>query len=171
VPDLTLLDILLPASRDQGGDGISRTALLVDLPAARTLPLAPALSRAGLLVVPVIHRWCATRAVLPSDELLALLQHCSREVRPPRRDRGAAFLLDGDRAGPARLRRGSRPLRRFDNRYAYGPHALPPPAALRQEGIDRVMLVTRGVPAQDLERFLGAATRADMVVDSHRMRG
>src|SRR5581483_2838963 len=72
------------------------TAAFLDLPPAHTLPLAPALTRAGLITVPIIQRWAEPGALLPGGPLVAALIRYGALVARPRMMRGAVFLLDGE---------------------------------------------------------------------------
>ena len=134
-------------------------ALFLDLPPMDILGLVPAPHRDAFLVVPIIQRWCADPAVIPSAGLVGALLAVARRLRRPREPRSALFLLDGDRRGPKRPK-----LDRFDNRYFYNLNALPPAEVLQRQGITEARLVSRGAPAQDLWGYIQALKRGGVDV-------
>jgi len=162
-PNRTFQDRLGSVSGTPGGDippcfvPTSDQALFIDLPLGATLPLAPALNHGGRLVVPVIQRWCPHPAVIPSTNLITLLSSCARLLHRPATPRGVIFLLDGERAGPKRIRRNV-----FDNRYRYNANSFPPAVVLRQHGIALAGFVCPGEPAQDLWAYLAALRKSGM---------
>lgn len=152
-------DLNGPFPEDRAGDVSPRQdeALFLDLPLMDTVGLAPALNRAGFLVVPIIQRWCTEPAVIPSADLVRALLAGARLVHRPQEPRGAVFLLDGGRAGPKRPK-----LEWFDNRYLYNLNAFPPAEVLKRQAVTQVRLVSRAAPAQDLWGFLDALKRGGL---------
>lgn len=157
--------------------GATPTLYVVDLPPTVTLPWTSRLNRMGFIVVPAIQRWCTTPAVLAGEGLVALLAQQGDEARLPPVTRGVAFLLDGDRAGPATRRAAGAPSRRdgaprpvgapraFDNRHAQHVDSLPPPALLRASGLTRVVCVTRGSLAEDLAPYVTRLHEAQLQIE------
>ena len=147
-----------------GAAGPGLVAVIIDLPAVPMLEMASALAAAGCWVVPLIQRWLADGAVLPAEPLARALYAPPKTPVPPPAPIGVVFILDGQRAGkPARLDRRYRP-RRFDNRYEYTPHVLPPPGFLAQHGVGRVSLLARnGRVAPDLALYVRDLATAGLI--------
>lgn len=147
---------------DPAGSGLM--AVIIDLPAVPVLEMASALAAAGLWVVPLIQRWLVDGAVLPAEPLARALYTPPKTPVPPPAPIGVVFILDGQRAGkPSRLDRRYRP-RRFDNRYEYTPHVLPPPGVLAQHGVGRVSLLTRaGRVGPDLAQYVRDLETAGLI--------
>lgn len=133
-----------------------RVAVFVDEPIRLSLASTPLLNASGLIVVPVIQRWCMTPSVLPSRRLVDLLVASSVVAAPVNDPLGIVFLLDGERNGapPSRGSRQRRLVHRaFDNRYTYSLDRFPSAAALMQRGITAVRWVTGSFLADDLTRY------------------
>ncbi len=136
-------------------------AIFADLAPEVTLSATPILLQRGYRVVPVIQRWVAAPAVIPSETLLARLV-AFRPPAPPVEARGVVFLLDRRRFGtagpplilptPPIVRRHARLGRRFDNRYEYPICRFPPPELLREHGISRTVWLPGGI-APDLQPY------------------
>lgn len=140
-----------------------RVAVFVDLPAVPTLAMAPVLCQRGIHPAPIIQRWVAEHAILPCEALVDTLITVSWQLMRPGQSRGAAFLLDGDRAGPLRFRAdGTAPARRFDNRYEYPICRFPLPGFLRSDGITAVYWCSAGGVAVDLEPYAELLTEAGL---------
>ncbi len=123
-----------------------RVAVFLDLPAGETLPATEQLARLGFVVVPVIQRWVVAPAILPCEDLQAqLVRHAPRGRRRPT-ERGAVFVLDGERAGPL----APPPSRRFDNRYNYPICRFPPPDFLKRHAVTGVYWLPAPPVAEDL---------------------
>jgi hypothetical protein len=120
------------------------------------LPGTPVLTGLGLLVVPVIQRWCIAPAVLPSQHLVDLLAAYGTWAVATREPRGVVFLLDADRRGRGwqLAERDRAPRRSFDNRYRYSPDRFPSAATLRRQGITTVRWVARDGVAEDLQPYV-----------------
>jgi hypothetical protein len=156
---------------------------VVFLEAAPRLALAAGhhLLRLGWAVAPLIARWPAADGVLPAHRLaqwLATLPAAPAATlpaappatlpadswRPPSGWPAClCVLLDAERSRPV-SRRTLR--RRFDNRYGYLAHMLPPAARLGEWGASRVLFAGQaaGAPA-DLQAYLGSLVAAGLVVD------
>ena len=137
--------------------------IVVDLPPCDLLRVAGALFDRGFLVVPVIHRWLASPAVLESRRFLARLIAASAWCRRTRRPRGIIVALDGERAGKPTRRPGLGHA--FDNRYDYSAGRLPAPSFLRGQGITRVRWVSPAGIAPDLQSYAEALARAGFPLD------
>jgi glutathionylspermidine synthase len=132
--------------------------VVVDLPAVPILRATAALNARGFSVVPVIHRWLADPAVLPSRVLFEALVAGGLRCRRPRSPRGIVLVLDGERAGkPDRSRR---PTNRFDNRHDYSAGRFPTLDLLQSQGIASVHWVLRSDLASDLEDFVRSLAEA-----------
>jgi hypothetical protein len=155
------LQTMLSSLTDEPG-----SAVFLDLPPAVTLPATGACNQLGLVVAPVIQRWIASTAVLPSEQLAMDLTTFAMEAMPPGPASGVVFLLDGDRAGPGhetQLDGPGRPATQpiglpelFDNRYSYPVCRFPAPAFLQREGIERVHWVADSGVAADLREYVHA---------------
>lgn len=147
---------------DAGTTG-DRVAVFVDLPAVPSIAMAPAFCRSGIHPVPIIQRWVAEHAILPCEALVDALITVSLRVVRPTLPRGAAFLLDGDRAGPLQFRaEGATPAARFDNRYGYPLCRFPSPGFLHARGITAVYWCSAGGVAADLEAYAELLTEAGL---------
>ncbi len=124
------------------------TLFVFDLPPAVTLPWTPWLNRGGVVVAPVIQRWCTAPAVIPCEGLVADLIHFAPSGPNPEPITGAALLLDGERAGP--VLRGA-PGRRFDNRHFLNVDLLPSPEFLAHHGFGHAHFIVRGVRAEEVQ--------------------
>ena len=142
-----------------------RPALFVDLPPERSLPSAPALTASGFLVVPVIQRWAAARAVIPSERLLALLAGLPEWLRRPSPSRGVVLLLDGARLGPP-AGRVARVPRAFDNRYPLHTDRFPPASFLQHDHVERIYWLARDGIAPDLLPYLRSLDAAGYEVEA-----
>lgn len=120
----------------------------------------------GLFVVPVIQRWPAQPAVLSSRRLRQHLVAIGAMVQRPTVVRGVLFILDGDRAGPARLESSPCTGRVFDNRYAYPSCRFPPPGLLLHQGVTRAVWVSRGDVAADLLAYSESLKQAGLRLSS-----
>ena len=164
-------------------------AVLADLPIEATLAEAPAMVARGWYVVPVIQRWPAEPAILPSRPILRLLIAGAARIGRPRSPRGVVLLADGERAGPvsasgrigragtgrverrAATSRGptasriAATRRAFDNRYAYESSRFPPAALLRQEGVRVVRWVCQSGIARDLAPYAADLRAARLAVE------
>lgn len=139
-------------------------AVIADLPIERSLALAPDLARNGWYVVPVVQRWVADPAVLPSGELVRLLLDGANRVSRPRSPRGVLLLADGERAGdPAHPPRPRD--RAFDNRYAYQICRFPSAALLRSLDVRAVRWVCPSGVARDLAPYAADLTAAGLPID------
>jgi hypothetical protein len=134
-----------------------RCAVFVDRPPVESLESAPELNRLGYRIVPVVQRWCASPAVVPSEALAQALVEAGQSVAPLDDPRGVVFILDGDRLGnrtpsgadPRRARSGSL----FDNRHEYPIDRFPPPDYLRGDGVTAVLWIGAGHIADDLQGY------------------
>jgi hypothetical protein len=142
-----------------------RLALFVDLPPERTLAAAPGLVEAGFLVVPVVQRWVAARAVIPCRRLVELLIGVGERLRRPTRPRGVVLLLDEARHGP-RADRAPRAPRGFDNRYSLRADRFPPAEFLRHDRIERVSWLAPNGIAPDLLRYVQLLESGGYLVES-----
>jgi hypothetical protein len=114
------------------------TLFLVDLDPLLGVHVAAALNRRHLAhAVLVLPRWPYRDAVLPVDNLLHALITQSRRLTPTALPH-VVFVLDADRQRS--IRRSSRDGR-ADNRYRLSASDLPPLAALRRAGIQRLVKV------------------------------
>lgn len=139
-------------------------ALLADLPIEPMLAAAPQLARRGWYVVPVLERWVAEPAVLPSRRLLHLLMDGADRLARPRHSRGVVLLADGERAGVSGVARRSR-SRGFDNRYAYQTRAFPPGPLLRSLGVRQLRWACPAGIATDLAPYARDLVAAGLTVD------
>jgi hypothetical protein len=143
-------------------------ALFLDVPPRLGLAVGRRLLGAGWAVAPLYARWPVRHAVLPVERLVSWMAGGGSPAGPGRRPLEAegtrpvrlCLLLDGERhwqVSPAILRR------RFDNRYDYLAHMLPPAARLRHWGVVNVQWIgrTAGAPA-DLDAYAGSLVAAGL---------
>ena len=149
---------------DAPGDSAGARAVLADLPIEMTLAMAPALSRHGWHVVPVVQRWATEPAILPSAGLLTLLLDGADHVARPSRPRGVILLADGERAGQSvRVPRPSG--RAFDNRYAYQICRFPPASLLRSLDVRALSWVCPAGIARDLGPYAAGLSAAGVPIE------
>ena len=133
----------------------------MDLPPQSTLPWTPGLLRAGVAVVPAIHRWCTAPATIPSEALVSQLAGFAPRQRVPW-DRGpVVLLLDGNRAGASR--RANR--RAFDNRYHQNTDLLPSPDLLSGLGYRHSVWMSDGPLAADLAPYIARLEESQISVE------
>src|SRR5579864_6469451 len=116
-------------------------ALVIDLPAAASVWMGLAAAEKGYRPVPLYNGCTGPHEVIPQGEIIAALR-AGAGVLAQQQLSGAppAFLLDADRARPARpIQPGD-----FDNRWQIFPEDLPSPAVLRERGLTEVLLIQRG---------------------------
>ena len=132
--------------------------VLLEAPARLGLDVAFRLLGQRWSVAPLISRWPAPHAILPTQPLAAWLS----AVPPGGGGRPLCLVLDAGRypaASAARLRR------RFDNRYRYLDHMLPPATKLREWDIARVLWIgTAAMMPADLVGYERTLTDAGISV-------
>ncbi|HLZ07453.1 MAG TPA: glutathionylspermidine synthase family protein [Chloroflexota bacterium] len=131
-----------------------RRLIVVDLPPVQTLRATRILNDRGFIVVPVLHRWLASPAVLESRALLEAIVEAGEQSRRPALVRGVILVLDGERGGEPGGRPG-RP-RAFDNRYDYSSGRFPSIDLLASQRISSVAWVSPAPLAHDLLPFARA---------------
>jgi hypothetical protein len=133
------------AGADVGSEG--RAAVFLEAPPRLALATAHLARRRDWWVVLLIAPWPIPRAVLPVEPLLGWVRRPPEPPRLPSNVVGnALFLLDASRhraASQGTLRR------RFDNRYEYLAHMLPPAAHLQRQGIQQARWISRTAAITD----------------------
>jgi hypothetical protein len=150
-------------------DGAGRVAAFADLPARLGLTTGHRLLQAGWRVAPLYGRWPAPEAVLPgrplADWLLGLTAAMGTRHVPEAAP--LCLLLDGERTRPvsaATLRQ------RFDNRFSYLAHMLPPAAHLERWGVQYVVWAgTSATVRDDLAPYAESLANAGLALDVMRV--
>jgi hypothetical protein len=150
----------------------AKTAVLLEAKPRLGLAAAGPLLERGWAVAPLYGRWPAEGAVLPTDRvggwLLSLAQGRAPGAHAAERGRRAlCLLLDAERE----RRVSARTLRRrFDNRYAYLAHVLPPAPRFTEWGVQRVVWAgaTANVAA-DLAGYVESVVQAGVAVEVARL--
>jgi len=159
-PNLRLLLEQLRGQAVQGG-----VAAFLDLPAATGLWLSLRLNQAGWHAVPLVERWPADPAVLPSKALTRHLVSIGGRLLEAPAATSVAFVLDGERGGPEGLTGTPRGRsNRFDNRFHYSTHRFPAPSFLMANGVSRVAWCGGQGIAADLVGYVAGLRAADLEV-------
>ena len=151
-----------PIAASQGGqtklpipqwmpDPSARTAVILDLPGARSVWTGVQLARNGYRPVPLFNSWPHFRSVLDLAPLQAAMAAATQALGAMRiaDDAPPVFLLDADRMNGVPVP-GS-----FDNRWIVFPQDFPSARFLRTQGIRDVLLVrTNGAIKNDLAHVL-----------------
>jgi hypothetical protein len=164
-------DLVVCATAAEG-----RLAVFLETTPRQGLAVAISLLRCGWHVAPLYGRWpppVARSGVLPTAPLAGWLVWLAQSYKPRRpgaqRAEGTAgelplcLLLDQERHRPA----SQRVLRRrFDNRYDYAGHMLPPAARLLRLGVRRVRWLGKAASIQeDLELYAASLVAAGIALD------
>lgn len=156
LPDVRALEVVGRA--EAAADHLGKVGLppdtlwLVDLRGAASAAFASRLSRASRdPVAPVLtfNNWPATEALVPADETLAgLLAFPPKLPDAAAKDAHPVFLLDSWRLAYRFDDPGDEV---YDNRYMLMPSDLPDAAALRAQGITRVVYVVEDLDDAEVE--------------------
>jgi hypothetical protein len=128
------------------------TAVIIDLPGARSLRAGLALAPKGYQPIPLYNCAPDRRGIIDMQEIMGLLENGHKflaELQPPI-DAPPAFILDSRRllgyAGPGR----------YDNRWAILPQDFPSSGMLLQHNIQTILVVQEQLnqPAEDLRHVL-----------------
>lgn len=144
------------------------TAVYLETPLRLGLATGTRLTEAGWAFVPMIGRWPAPLAVLPTRPLVNWLAAPPTRIDVPVPSAGAGwkricFLLDGERE--CTVSSASRRTH-FDNRYGYGAFALPPAAHLRRQEISKVWWICpSAAPAPDLHEYAEGLVDAGISIE------
>jgi len=133
---------------------LPRAAVIIDVPGGEAALLALALGKRGLRPVPAINTTSCPGAELISQTLLRLVLVAGAECEdsfPSGPTLGPAFLLDSRRDG----HEGAPSPGMFDNRWVVFRTDLPSEKQLRDNGIERVIVVQEDdILSTDLEDIL-----------------
>lgn len=128
--------------------GREATAVIVDLPAARSVHVAFAFARErGLRPVPLYNGVQASNALLDNEPITDALHTYHRELLALPIDDAAPplFMLDANRLKPTTARVPGR----FDNRWMVFPQDFPSGHALKLRGITRALVVGTSLRVDD----------------------
>lgn len=131
-----------------------QTAVVVDLPGARSVLTGLTLARQGFRPVPLFNGAHHGSALVDTASIVSLLQAGAGELARPtlRPEAPPAFLLDAKRLAPGATAKPGK----FDNRWIVFPQDFPSASFLRSRQIRRVLVVFAGAaePASDLAHVL-----------------
>lgn len=132
---------------------IAGGAVVVDLPGVQAVHLGLALARLGLRPVPLLNTTFDPTAVISMDAVVAALRDGAAVLAPEQipPDAPPAFLLDARRMKPELPALPGT----YDNRWLVFPQDFPSARYLRENGVERVTLLSAGArPADDLAHVL-----------------
>lgn len=140
----------------EAGPMDTSTALVLDLPGARSVEVGLAVARAGYRPVPMFNTAYHPAAIVPVEPILRQLRQGEPEMRSlviPA-DAPPAFLLDAKRLEPGTTAAPGK----FDNRWVVFPQDFPSASFLLSRNIRRVVVLQadslQGKPRLDLAHVL-----------------